>query len=270
MTKVIVVSFKEEAKAMAAMHKLNELDGLGDISIYEKTMVRKKGADAYETLKEDGNEGWRTLTGMALGGMLGAIGGPVGFVIGLYTGTAIGAMTDISHYDFKEDFIAAVENKMAVGTISIIAEIDENSDVFVDTSLASMGAEILRSDIDFEFDNYVSEQVGELETAISVERKKLKKASAAEKEKIAKEIAALKEIRKQKIADLEAKANKAVAHTREKAASGMEKMKTTVKEFADGITHGVNEEKATLIKNRIARHENKLRHLKAALKEVEA
>jgi hypothetical protein len=35
MTKIIVVSFKEEAKAIKAMHKLIELESFGDISIYK-------------------------------------------------------------------------------------------------------------------------------------------------------------------------------------------------------------------------------------------
>ena len=100
MNNIIVVSFTDETKAVDALHKLVEWDSFGDISIYEKIIVRKKTYGEYEILKEDSFEGWRTLTDMGYGSLLGLMGGPVGFVIGLYTGTAIGAIADSSHYDF--------------------------------------------------------------------------------------------------------------------------------------------------------------------------
>ena len=92
MKNVIVASFKEEAKAIEALHKLNELESFGDISIYEQIMVRKNADEKTEILKQDDSLGWRTLAGMGMGSMLGLLGGPVGFVIGLYTGTAVGAI----------------------------------------------------------------------------------------------------------------------------------------------------------------------------------
>ena len=201
MKNIIVVSFTDETKAIDALHKLSELDSFGDISIYEKIMVRKKTNGECEVLKEDSFEGWRTLTGMGIGSLLGILGGPVGFVIGLYTGTAIGAIADLGHYDFADDFIAKTKNKLAPGTVSIIAEIDEDSDAFVDASLKPFGAVITRSDVDFEFDNYVNEQIDKIEDDIAEERAALKKAIGNDKTKIQNKIAELKEKRKATIAE---------------------------------------------------------------------
>ena len=193
MNNIIVVSFTDETKAVDALHKLVKWDSLGDISIYEKIIVRKKTYGEYEILKEDSFEGWRTLTDMGYGSLLGLMGGPVGFVIGLYTGMAIGAIADSSHYDFPDDFIAKTKNKLAAGTVSIIAEIDEDSNAFVDASLKPFDALITRTDFDFEFDNYVNEQTDKFEDDIAEQRAALKKALGDDRKKLEKKIAELKQ-----------------------------------------------------------------------------
>ena len=246
MAKVIVVSFAEETKAIEALHKLNELDSLGDISIYEMMMVRKKTNGDCEVLKENSSEGWRVLAGMGIGSMLGLLGGPVGFVIGLYTGTAIGGIAEISHYDFADDFVEKVKNKISAGTVSIIAEIDEDSNVFIDTYLNPMGAVITRSDVDFEFDKYMNEQIDEMDEEIADERAELKKARKEDREKIQKKIAELKEKRKAKIAEFVAKGRAA----------------------KNRVNDEINEQRADRIKRRIARHEEKLNDLSKQLKEL--
>jgi uncharacterized membrane protein len=246
MANVIVVSFQEETKAIEALHKLNELESLGDISIYEKIMVRKKANGESEILKEDSSEGWRTLAGMGVGSLLGMLGGPIGFVFGLYTGTAVGVIADASHYDFAEDFITKVENKMQAGATSIIAEVDEDSEAFIDTYLKPFGAVITRSDVDFEFDNYENEQIDEIDEEIADERAAFKEARKEDRSKIQKRIAELKEKRKEKIAEFVANA---------KAAK-------------NGVSNEIKEEREERIKRRIAKHQERLNNLNKQLQEL--
>jgi uncharacterized membrane protein len=268
MKNVIVVSFKEEAKAIEALHKLNELDSFGDISIYDQIMVRKNADGRTEILKQNDSEGWRTLTGMGVGSLLGLLGGPVGFVIGLYTGTAIGAIADASHFDFAEDFIAKVEKKIMAGTVTIIAEIEEDSEVFVDSYLKPLGAEIFRSDVYFEFDNYMDEQIDEIDADIAADREALKKAAGNEKAKIQKKIADLKEKRRAKIAEFTAKRKEAEKNIKDKTTAGFAKVKSDVKEFGISISDEVKEEKAARIKRRITRYQDQLNDLNKQLKEL--
>jgi uncharacterized membrane protein len=204
MTKIIVASFKDEANAMNAMHKLNTLESFGDISIYEKTMVRKTKNGDYEILKGDGNDGWRALGGMIVGGLVGAIGGPIGLLLGLYAGVAIGGFAEINHYDMEDDFIKKIETKMAVGTVSIFAEIDEEDNDFIDIALKPFEAVIIKSNIDFAYDDYMNEQIEEYEDEISEQRVAFKKAAINDKEKIQKKIAELKAKRKMKMAEFDA------------------------------------------------------------------
>lgn len=268
MRNIIVVSFTDEAKAIEAMHKLTELDSYGDISIYEKIMIRKNANGESEVLKEDSFEGWRTLTGMSIGGMLGLLGGPVGFVIGLYSGTAIGAIGDLNHYDFADDFITRTEDKLKPGTVSIIAEIDEDSSAFIDISLKPYDAVISRTDVDFEFDNYVNQEIDEIEDEIAEERAALKKAIGDDKIEIQNKIAALKEKRKATIAKFEANAQATGKSISDKTTGAFGKVKSNVTEFTNSISNELNDEKAARIKSKMAKHENKLKELKKKLGEL--
>ncbi len=59
-------------------------------------------------LQADTNEGVRTLSGMAIGILIGALAGPVGVVAGLFTGTLAGMALEDDHYGFTEDFTSKV------------------------------------------------------------------------------------------------------------------------------------------------------------------
>jgi uncharacterized membrane protein len=269
MKNVIVASFKEESKAIEALHKLNELDSFGDIIIYDQIMVRKSVDGKLEILKQDDSEGWRTLTGMGVGSLLGLLGGPAGFVIGLYTGTAIGAIADASHYDFAEDFIDKIEKKIEAGTVTIIAEIDESSEVFADIYLKPFGAVISRSDVDFEFGKHVDEQINEIEAEIAEDRVALKEAVGNEKKKIETKIAELKEKRKTKISEFIAKSKEVQRDFKIKTLRGAAKIKADIESIGNGISEEVKKEKIERINRRIGRHENMLNELKMQLTELQ-
>jgi uncharacterized membrane protein len=174
MTNLIVASFDKETKAIEALHKLYELENFGDISIYGRALVRSQENGKYEILDDNSTNGWRTLAGMATGSLLGALGGPVGFVVGLTAGTTIGLISDVGRQNFDESFVKKLENRMPPGTVSIIAEIDEDSDVFVDNALRPLGAEIERSDIDYEFDDYVINEIDEIDNDLLAARENLR------------------------------------------------------------------------------------------------
>ena len=41
MTNLIIATFKEEAEALEASQKLNELESIGDVTIYERVIIKK-------------------------------------------------------------------------------------------------------------------------------------------------------------------------------------------------------------------------------------
>lgn len=269
MENVIVASFKEEKKAIDALHALIQAESLGDITIYEKIIVRKKAGVDFEILKEDTADGWRMLAGMGIGSLLGLIGGPVGFIFGLYTGTAVGALAELGHYDFAEDFIGKIENKMGEGTTSIIAAIDEDNSVFVDTCLKPFDAVILRSNVDFVYDKYVDEQIEEIDEEIADKRAHLKKAAGDDRKKIENKIAELKKKRKEKIVEFAEKRTAAEKNVKDKTAAGIAKLKSDVKGFENKVKQEIKEEREERITRRIQRYEQKLSALNKQLKELQ-
>ena len=268
MANIIVIPFKEEDKAIEALHKIKELDAYGDITLYEHMMIRKKDHNQYQVLKDqtDG-EGWRVFTGMALGGMAGALVGPLGFVIGLYTGTAVGAVWDVSRSNFEEEFIKNVSKKMTIGTIAIVAEVAEDSSVFIDEALNGLSSEIIRSEAGIEFDDYVDEQVENFEDSIEDEREKLRQATVNEKDKIKAKITDLKAKRKAHIVALEAKRKATLNKIKSQTKSRIHKLETRLDGFEHSVTDAYAKARKNRLSKRIKKEEEKLYQLHSALGE---
>ena len=206
MTNLIVLSFPDEAKAIQASHKLTELESFGDISVFEKAII-KKGADGvYTSLHSKSTDGLRLVSGMTLGTLIGAIGGPVGIVIGMLTGTAIGAVVETDYVDFSEEFVNKVSDRLKVGDVAILAEVSEDGPAFIDGVVTPLGGHIFRSNVDNVYDDYEDDQVKEFDKEIAEDRKQFKAAVREDKERIKKRIEQLKENRRQRIAALKEKA----------------------------------------------------------------
>jgi len=207
MTNLIVLSFPNEEKAIQASHKLTELESFGDISIYEKAIIKKGANGEYTSLQSEGSDGLRLVSGMALGTLIGAIGGPVGMMIGMLSGTAIGAVAETDYVDFSEDLVNKVSNHLKVGDVAILAEVSEDSPAFVDGAVTPLGGNIFRSNVDNVYDDYEDAQVQEFDREIAEDRKQFKAAVKEDKDRIKKRIEQLKEKRRQRIAALKQKAN---------------------------------------------------------------
>jgi uncharacterized membrane protein len=270
MKNVVVASFKEESKAIEALDKLNEQESFGNITIYDLIMVRKKSDGDIEILKQDDSEGWRTIAGMGIGSLLGLLGGPVGLVIGLYTGTAIGAIADAGYYDLADEFMRKIKEKIAVGTTTIIAEIDEQSEVFLDNYLKPMGGVITRGDVDQEFDMIMNEEIDEIESEIAEETAALKKSAAIQKSKIQGKIAGLLEKRRAKIAEFVSKAKHAQESIKSTAKRSAEIVKAEVETVGSNIDDELKKNRLVRLKRRINRHENILNNLNSQLKNLQS
>jgi uncharacterized membrane protein len=76
MTNLIVGSFDNEAQAIAASRRLTELESYGDITVYEKVIVKKDDYGDTSVIQSDTSDGVRTFSGMAIGSLVGAFAGP--------------------------------------------------------------------------------------------------------------------------------------------------------------------------------------------------
>lgn len=211
MTNLVVASFANEAQAIEASHKLTELESFGDITVYEKVIVKKDKDGNITPIQADTSEGLRTLSGMTVGALVGAFAGPVGLMVGMLSGTLVGSALEADYVDFSEDFGSRVTKQLQPGMVAIIAEIYEEGPDFVDNALKPLGAAIFRSDVDYVYDDYVDNQVEEIDEEIAEERARIKSAAQAEKAKIQEKITRLKEKRHKRITELKQKHQETVS-----------------------------------------------------------
>jgi len=248
MTNLIISTFKEDEKAIEASQKLNELETIGDITIYERVILKKNGDGQTIVLQNDTTEGegLTTISGMAVGTLIGALAGPVGMVAGMFAGTLTGALAESDNYGFAEDFISGAAGQLQPGMTAIIAEIEESDPVFVDSSLTPLGATIKRSDVDYEYNKRSDEEIDELDEEVAAARAKLKSAVDNDKAKFRKKIAKLKEERKERINEF-----------KEKVKDTEAEIKTSAKERMIGK-----------IRSKIEKHQKKISDLEKQLQGV--
>ena len=202
MTNVVVISFKNENEAIEASHKLIELESFGDISIYEKVLVKKELNGDTALLQTHNSEGLRLVSGMAIGTLVGAIAGPIGLLAGMLTGTLAGTLVEANYIDISDDITSKVMDQLKPGTVAIVAEIYEEGTAFVDNVAASFDATVTRSNVDYVYDDFVDGEIKEIDDEIAAERARIKSSVAEDKASIRQKIDKLKQKRKQRIAEL--------------------------------------------------------------------
>ena len=249
MTNLIVGSFDNESQAITASHRLNELESYGDITVYEKVIIKKDFDGETSVIQSDTSDGVRTFSGMAIGSLVGAIAGPVGLLVGMITGTLVGAVAESDYFDFSDEFTRKVKDRLQPGTVAILAEVYEDSPDFIDNAFNGLGATtVFRSDVDYVYDDYEDEQVEESDEEIAAERAKIKSANAEEKAKIQQNIDDLKEKRRKRIAEL-----------KEKHQTNREKHQASRKDA-----------RKERLEKRISRHQTRIAELEEKVKELDS
>ena len=221
MTHLITVSFDQEEKAVQAFTKLQDLEKIGDITIYEMVVVAKNPAGEVSILEALTAEKSQALSGMAVGTIIGALAGPVGMVTGMLVGTLTGEAVELDDYGFEDDFFSKVTDELKPGTSLVVMEVEEDDPVFIDSTLTMMGTEPNRTDVNYEYTKYSDEELEEFEEDILALRDKLKMAVDEEKEKFRNKITKIKGKRKDRIEELKEK--KESATETEVKVSGKEK-----------------------------------------------
>ena len=241
MTNLIIAHFTQETEAQEAFTKLQELDKIGDITIYEMAVIAKDAAGAAVVKEAVTAEGSQALSGMAIGALIGALAGPVGLVTGMLIGTLTGEVADSDDYGFEEDFLSKVTGQLQPGMSVVVLEVEEDDPEFIDSTLALLGATIDRTDVNYEYTKYSDEELEEYEEDILKVRDKLKTATDEEKDKLRSKIAKLKGKRKERIEEL-----KEDLHETDAKMSGKEK-------------------KVARIRTKIEKHQKKIAELEKRL-----
>ena len=192
MNKLLIAVFNNEAAAAVGLQALHKLHTQGDVTVYA-TGVIGKDANGKVSLKESMDSGpISTGVGLAVGSLIGLLGGPVGLAVGAVTGALVGAVHDFWVAGVGLDFIEEAEALLLPGKVALLAEIEEEWVLPVDTALEAAGGRLLRRSraevAEDQFDHDIATfkaEIKELESEAS-------HASGAAKDKLHTKIAATK------------------------------------------------------------------------------
>jgi uncharacterized membrane protein len=141
---MLVVVFDNEDEAIEGSHVLRELDRDGYIVVYDAAIAVKK-PNGTTTMRRAGEYGpLGTLTGLAVGSLIGLLGGPAGVAVGFAGGTLIGALSDFENVRVGTDFIADASKELVPGKAALVAEVEEEEITPVDTRMEALGGHVLR------------------------------------------------------------------------------------------------------------------------------
>lgn len=144
MNKLLVAVFDNETAAENGLNALRALHTAGDISLYATSVVERE-ANGLMTVKKPMDAGAvGTATGLAVGSLIGLLGGPIGLAIGAVTGTVVGAIRDFWVAGVGLDFIEEISKHMQPSKVALVAEIEEEWVIPVDTAMETLGGEVFR------------------------------------------------------------------------------------------------------------------------------
>jgi len=144
MNKLLVAIFDTETAADAGLNALRDLHAAGDISLFATAVLTKdaKGSVSVKQSMDSGPIG--TATGLAVGSLIGLLGGPPGVAIGALTGTVAGAVRDFWAAGVGLDFIEEATQHLQPEKAALLAEIEEEWVIPVDSALEAAGGQVLR------------------------------------------------------------------------------------------------------------------------------
>jgi uncharacterized membrane protein len=144
MNKLLVAVFGNETAADAGLKALRILHSAGDISLYAIGVLAKdvNGVVSIKKFMDPGPIG--TATGLAVGSLIGLLGGSVGVAVGAVTGTVVGAVRDFWVAGVGLDFIEEAEKHLLAGNVALVAEIEEEWVIPVDSALEAIGGHVFR------------------------------------------------------------------------------------------------------------------------------
>jgi uncharacterized membrane protein len=188
MNKVIFVAFDTEQKAFEGDRALHEMHRDGLITLYDDAVVVKDANGKVVVREEPETSPLATLGGMVTGGLIGLLGGPVGAAVGMSTGTLVGAAFDLTRDGIAQEFVEDAGARLEPGKVALIAEIDEDWQVPLDTRMEALGGKLIRH-TKLQIDDLYMErdiEITQRELA-ALEAEKLEKVKASQTEKARKE-----------------------------------------------------------------------------------
>jgi len=142
--KMIVVICDNEKNAYEGAKALKDLHAEGSITLYGSAVIAKDagGTVNVKQMADQGPIG--TGVGLVTGSLIGLLGGPVGVAVGASAGTFGGMLYDFAKVGVGEDFLEEVAQQMKPDKVAVVAEVQEEWVMPLDTRMEAVGGVVIR------------------------------------------------------------------------------------------------------------------------------
>lgn len=145
--RTLAVVFDDQEKSAAGARALRELHGRGSLTLYGLAVVarepRGRGLSVREPLEEGGSAAAPTV-GAAVGALVSLLGGPVTAGARTLESGLVGTVRDLVEAGLAADFLEQVSRRLRPGCAAILADVEEESPLPLEGSIASLGGRVLR------------------------------------------------------------------------------------------------------------------------------
>jgi uncharacterized membrane protein len=142
--KMIVVVFDNEKNAYEGVKALRDLHAEGSITLYASAVIAKDAAGKVNVRQMADQGPIGTGLGLVTGTLIGLLGGPVGVAVGAGAGAFGGMLYDLAKVGVGEDFLDAVAQQMTPGRVAVVAEVQEEWVMPLDTRMEGAGGVVIR------------------------------------------------------------------------------------------------------------------------------
>jgi uncharacterized membrane protein len=143
--RMLVIVFEDKSTADGGYISLSELDSEGAISLYAEAVIRKN-SDGTATIEESQNVfPMGTISGTAIGAMLGLLGGSDYPSDEAVSGAVAGSILDLDRAGVNVDFLIDASGRLKPGKWAVVADISEEAVTPVDSSMKALGGIVFRA-----------------------------------------------------------------------------------------------------------------------------
>ncbi len=213
MDKMLVVVFDREAQAYEGSKALQGLAQEGSITLYSKAVIVREASGEVQIMQHGDMGPIGTAVGMLTGTLIGMFAGPVGIAIGATVGTSGGFLADVAHIGVGEDYLAEVAEYLKPGKAAVVAEVNEDWVLPVDTQMGELGGVVFRRTRKEVLDSVIDRDTEALRTDLAQLKAERDQATGKARVKIQKQVDAA-EVRLQTMLDgIEARIETSVQET---------------------------------------------------------
>jgi uncharacterized membrane protein len=188
MERMLVVVFDNEKKAFEGRSALRQLEAEGNLTIYQGAVILKHADGTVSVKQIDDSAPVGSLTGTAVGGLIGLLGGPVGLAVGAASGLTIGAFYDADTIRVGEDFVNDASKSLTPNKVAVVAEVDEAWTTPVDTRMEALGGTVFRRALWAVQEQVRREEIAAMKADLAEFKSEISKAHADRKAKLQKKI----------------------------------------------------------------------------------